>query len=166
MWFDVQAALLEIEATSPATTATTATSGGSVAEVADVAGGQDQKSGPFVAEVASVAAPPTEISEAEARPVPKAHTPATTATIATNTPSRNTEAETVADLMDRFHERAAMLEFDECQPRDRAVWLAALAVFVLPDEREDYFGPKDRLKLRYRQVSLAVGDGLVVTFHE
>lgn len=79
--------------------------------------------------------------------------------------SQNGEAMPLSVLMDRFRERTAILEADEDQPHDRATWLAASAVFVLPDERAEWFGADGNLSPRYRQVSLALGGGVVVTFH-
>ncbi|MEM6834093.1 MAG: hypothetical protein AAF562_10780 [Pseudomonadota bacterium] len=78
----------------------------------------------------------------------------------------NAKQSDVPIVMDRFYEKAAMLEYDERLPRDTATWLAALAVFVPPLERKDCFDNADNLLPIYRQLSVAVGEGIVVTFHE
>lgn len=67
---------------------------------------------------------------------------------------------------DRFYEKAAMLEYDEGLPRNKSTWLAALAVFVPPHDRTDCFDNRDNLLPGCRQFSIAVGEGIVVTFHD
>lgn len=74
------------------------------------------------------------------------------------------QAVPLSALMGRFRQRVARLAADENQPRDRAVWLAALDVFLVPDERADFFDG-DGLRAGYRQVSFAISGGVVVTFH-
>lgn len=77
---------------------------------------------------------------------------------------QKTRDKAIDALMDRFRERAAVLEFGEGLPRDRATWLAALAVFVLPDERAGSF-EGNSIKLRHQQVSIALSEGVAITFH-
>ena len=71
----------------------------------------------------------------------------------------------VSAQLDRFQEKAAMLEKSDGLPRDQAVWLAALSAFVLPHERAEYFDGDNSLLPRLRHVCLAIGGELVVTFH-
>lgn len=78
----------------------------------------------------------------------------------------NLKQKAVPIAMDRFHEKAAMLEYDEGLPRDTSTWLAAMAVFVPPQKREHCFDGSDSLLPGRRQLSVAVGEGVVVTFHD
>ena len=111
-------------------------------------------------------------------------TPATSATkraesganvaIVANVASRNgpnpeiraTGETPVSAQMDRFRERAAMLQEKDGLPADRAAWLAAMSAFVLPDERAEYFDQSDNLQPQYQRLCLAIGNGVVVTFHK
>mgnify|MGYP001797080786 FL=1 len=54
-----------------------------------------------------------------------------------------------------------MLEHDEGLSRDTATWLAALAAFVQPQERQHCFDAGDSLLPVCRQLSVAVGEGIV-----
>lgn len=142
MLFDVNAALAEIEnqAPTPATSATFAT--------------QSQKAPCHVANVADVAAPWPE----NGKSVGKAQD--------AHPESEYLSGKSMPVVMDRFYEKAAMLEYDEGLSRDTATWLAALGVFVLPDERGKWFGPDDNLLPGYRQVNIAVDAQTFVTFHD
>ncbi|WP_306047588.1 hypothetical protein [Nioella sp. MMSF_3534] len=150
MWFDVKAALAEIRGSPLATTATPAT--------------QERETPQFVAEVASVATPP--VHRAKEASVPKCRNVAKVAGDTAAKPDKNAAGNPPAsEQITLFKEWAVRLQEQEGVARDRATWMAALRVFVLPDEWTDYFDG-DALKPRYRQVSIAIGDGIVVTFHQ
>lgn len=81
-------------------------------------------------------------------------------------PEKHSDGEAgLSTLMECFHERVAILECDEGLSRDRATWMAALGVFVLPYEHAQWFGKDGSLLAKYRHVTLAIDAGTVVTFH-
>lgn len=155
--FDTRAALAKIlaeypehEPCQPATLATPAT--------------QIPKVVKKVASVADAATHPTPETE---KPLifSKRENVAKVANVATHPKPTSKNLPSAQTLIDLFQERAAIFEFDAGLTRDAATRQAAVEVFATPEDRIEYFTGTGTLKPRFKQVTLAIIEGILVTFH-